>query len=331
MKKLRVALLLGGLSNEREISLKSGAEVQKALNPERYETVIYDLKDSLPRLVADASRIDVALIILHGRFGEDGTVQGLLELLGIPYQGSGVLGSAVAMNKRLTKALYRQEGLPVARDRVVRRGDRPVMDLLAGELGWPIVVKPNTEGSSIGVRMAKDLDELSEAIKQAFVLDKEVLLEEYIKGREITGGVLGNQALRALPIVEIIPSKDYQFFDYEAKYKEKASREICPAELPEPITRLAQDYALRAHKVLELRGYSRTDMIVRGEELILLETNTIPGMTGTSLFPLAARAGGMDFSILLDRLIELALEAHSSRYDGVPTPFSGSSDPFRQT
>ena len=118
MKKLRVALLIGGLSNEREISLKSGAEVQKALNPERYETVTYDLKDSLPRLVVDASRIDVALIILHGRFGEDGTVQGLLELLGIPYQGSGVLGSALAMNKRLTKALYRQEGLPVARDRV---------------------------------------------------------------------------------------------------------------------------------------------------------------------------------------------------------------------
>ena len=120
--------------------------------------------------MADAPRIDVALIILHGRFGEDGTVQGLLELLGIPYQGSGVLGSAVAMNKRLTKTLYRQEGLPVARDRVVRRGDRLVMDLLAEELGWPIVVKPNTEGSSIGIRMAKNVDELSEAIEQAFVL-----------------------------------------------------------------------------------------------------------------------------------------------------------------
>ncbi len=308
MKKLRVALLLGGLSNERGVSLKSGAEVQKALDPSRYETVIYDLQDSLPRLVADAAKIDVALIILHGKFGEDGTVQGLLELLRIPYQGSGVLGSAVAMNKRLTKALYRQEGLPVARDRVLRRGERLAVDRLVGELGWPIVVKPNTEGSSIGVRMANNSDELSEAVEQALVLDEEVLLEEYIKGREITGGVLGNRNLQALPIVEIIPSDCYIFFDYEAKYKEKASQEICPAELPESITAKAQEYAVRAHKVLELRGYSRTDMIVRGEEIFLLETNTIPGMTGTSLFPLAARAAGMDFSALLDRLIDLALE-----------------------
>lgn len=308
MKKLRVALLIGGLSNERAISLKSGAEVQNALNPERYQTMVYDLKDSLPRLVADAPRIDVALIILHGRFGEDGTVQGLLELLGIPYQGSGVLGSAVAMNKRLTKALYRLEGLPVARDRVVRRGDRPVMDLVAEELGWPIVVKPNNEGSSIGIRMVNTLDELSGAIEAALTLDNEVLLEEYINGREITAGVLGNQVLQALPIIEIIPSKEYAFFDYEAKYKERASQEICPAELPEQVTLMAQEYALRAHRVLELRGYSRTDMIVRGEEVILLETNTIPGMTRTSLFPLAARTAGMDFSALLDRLIDLALE-----------------------
>lgn len=308
MKKLRVALLIGGLSNERAISLKSGAEVQNALNPERYQTMVYDLKDSLPRLVADAPRIDVALIILHGRFGEDGTVQGLLELLGIPYQGSGVLGSAVTMNKRLTKALYRLEGLPVARDRVVRRGDRPAMDLVAEELGWPIVVKPNNEGSSIGIRMVNTLDELSGAIEAALTLDNEVLLEEYINGREITAGVLGNQVLQALPIIEIIPSKEYAFFDYEAKYKERASQEICPAELPEQVTLMAQEYALRAHRVLELRGYSRTDMIVRGEEVILLETNTIPGMTRTSLFPLAARTAGMDFSALLDRLIDLALE-----------------------
>ncbi len=308
MKKLRVALLMGGLSNERDISLKSGAEVQKALDPKRYETTIYDLKDSLSRLVADAPMIDVALIILHGRYGEDGTVQGLLELLGIPYQGSGVLGSALAMNKRLTKALYRQEGLSVARDWVVRREDDRELDPLVDKLGWPIVVKPNTEGSSIGIRIAKNSKELSEYIEQAFVLDSEVLLEEYIKGREITGGVLGNRILQALPIVEIIPSEGYAFFDYDAKYKEKASQEICPAELPESTTRMAQEYALQAHKALGLRGYSRTDMIVRGEEIILLETNTIPGMTRTSLFPQAAQAAGLTFGALLDRLIEMALE-----------------------
>jgi len=308
MKKLRLALLIGGISNEREISLKSGGEVQKALNPERYQVSVYDLREGLAPLVADAPGIDVALIILHGRFGEDGTVQGLLELLGIPYQGSGVLGSAIAINKHLTKAIYRLEGLPVGRDRIACQGDHLDLNSLAEELGWPIVVKPNREGSSIGVQMAKNCKELSAIINQTFSIDREILLEEYIEGREITAGVLGNQSLQALPIVEIIPAEHHEFFNYEAKYRENASREICPAELPEPITRLAQEYALRAHKVLGLRGYSRTDMIVRGEEIILLETNTIPGMTRTSLFPQAARAAGLTFGALLDRLIELALE-----------------------
>jgi D-alanine-D-alanine ligase len=308
MKKLRVALLIGGISNEREISLKSGSEVQKALNPDRYQVSVYDLKEGLATLVADAPRIDVALIILHGRFGEDGTVQGLLELLGIPYQGSGVLGSALAINKWLTKTLYRLEGLPVGRDYLVRQGDRLDLRSVAQELGWPLVVKPNSEGSSIGVQIAKNLKELCEIIEQTFSIDQEVLIEEHIKGREITAGVLGNQSLQAFPIVEIIPAESYEFFDYEAKYKEKATREICPADLPESITRLAQEYALRAHRALNLRGYSRTDMVVRGEEVILLETNTIPGMTQTSLLPLAAKVAGLTFGALLDRLIELALE-----------------------
>jgi D-alanine-D-alanine ligase len=308
MKKLRLALLMGGQSNEREISLKSGAEVQKALNPEGYEILIYDLMKDLPRLVADAPKIDVALIILHGRYGEDGTVQGLLELLGIPYQGSKVLGSAIAMNKRLSKDLYRREGLPVARDCIIRRGEALVLDSFVEALDWPMVVKPCEEGSSIGIRIVRNKKDLASAVEGALTLDKEVLLEEYIQGREITVGILGNNTLEALPLVEIIPSEEYEFFDYEAKYKEKASREICPAEVPEKIARTAQDYALRAHKALQLRGYSRTDMIVRGSEIVLLETNTIPGMTRTSLFPQAAQAAGLTFSALLDRLIELALE-----------------------
>ena len=308
MKKLQVALIVGGFSNEREISLKSGAEVGKALNPERYSISVYDLKDSIPRLIADASQIDVALIVLHGRFGEDGTVQGLLELLGIPYQGSGVLGSALAMNKRLAKKLFRLEGLPVPREWFIRRGDQVDLESVAADLGWPIVVKPNNEGSSIGIGIVQSLPELAEKTKQALALDHEVLLEEYIKGREITGGVLGNKVTQALPIIEIIPEKQYIFFDYEAKYKEKASKEICPAPIGDALTRLAQEYALRAHKALNLRGYSRTDMIVRGEEIFVLETNTIPGMTGTSLLPQAAQAAGLTFSALLDRLIELALE-----------------------
>jgi D-alanine-D-alanine ligase len=308
MKKLRVALLCGGLSNEREISLKSGEEVKKALDPGRYEIQVYDLREGLAPLVADASKIDVALIILHGRYGEDGTVQGLLELLKIPYQGSGVLGSALAMNKILSKAIYRLEGLPVARDRTVRKGEALDWEEVSEELGTPVVVKPNQEGSSIGVRFAHNIDELKTFVTEAFRLDQELILEEYIKGREITGAVLGNDPPQALPLVEIIPSEDYEFFDYEAKYKEKATREVCPAPLSETVTAKAQEYALRAHKALKLKGYSRTDMIVKGEEVYVLETNTIPGMTRTSLFPLAAKAAGLEFGALLDRLIELALE-----------------------
>jgi len=305
---LRVAVLYGGKSSERDVSIASGNQVMRSLDPARYRVIGYDLRDDLPRLVAEAPSIDVALIILHGRFGEDGTVQGMLELLGIPYQGSGVLGSALAMNKKLTKFMYRQAGLPVARDWTVSRGRSFSAKDLIEDLGFPLVIKPNQEGSSFGVTIVRDKVQLGEGLEKAFQLDEEVLVEEYLAGREITCGVLGNAELQALPLVEIIPTENYDFFDYEAKYKEGASREICPAPVSPEITRQAQEYGIRAHQVLGLRGYSRTDMIVRGEKIILLETNTIPGMTRTSLFPQAAQAAGLTFGALLDRLIELALE-----------------------
>ncbi len=313
MKKIRVALLMGGFSNEREISLKSGEEVNKALDPERYQVKKYDLRDDLPKLVAEARDIDVAFIALHGRYGEDGTVQGLLELLRIPYQGSGVLGSALAMNKVMTKALYRLAELPVAKDLVLRKGEGWDVEIVEKELGWPVVIKPSCEGSSIGVHLAWNKKELQELVEKTFFLDREILLEEYLPGREITAGVIGNESLTALPVVEIIPESKYPFFNYEAKYKEKATREICPASLPDHLSAQAQDLAIKAHKALKLRGYSRTDMICSGENLYLLETNTIPGMTKTSLLPLAAKAAGMDFGTLLDRLISLALEDKGSQ------------------
>jgi len=305
---LRVAVLYGGKSSERNVSLASGNQVIQSLDPVRYRVTGYDLRDDLSRLVADSPSIDVALIILHGRYGEDGTVQGLLDLLGVPYQGSGVLGSALAMNKRLTKFMYRQAGLPVARDWAVSRGRSFSAEDLIEDLGFPLVIKPNQEGSSFGVTIVRDKAQLGEGLEKAFQLDEEVLVEEYLAGREITCGVLGNSELQALPLVEIIPTEKYDFFDYEAKYKEGASREICPAPIGPEVTRQAQEYGIRAHRVLGLRGYSRTDMIVRGEKIILLETNTIPGMTRTSLFPQAAQAAGLTFGALLDRLIELALE-----------------------
>jgi len=308
MAKLRLALIAGGKSAEREVSLKSGEQVFQALDKSKYDIRRYDPKDDLERLVREAPELDVALVIMHGRGGEDGTIQGLLDLLGVPYQGSGVLGSALGMNKELSKILYRQAGLTVPPALVFNREEAPPEEAIAAELGLPVVIKPVNEGSSIGVSIAATLEELRAGLTKAYAYDRRVLVEKYIAGREITGGVLGNDHLTALPLVEIIPSEKYAFFDYEAKYLPGASREICPAPLPEDLTRKAQECALTAHRALQCRGYSRTDMILADGVFYVLETNTIPGMTATSLFPQAAQAYGLSFSQLLDTLVELALE-----------------------
>lgn len=308
-RKLRVALLSGGKSAEREVSLKSGEQVFQTLDKERYEILRYDPRDDLPKLAGDAAMIDVALIILHGRLGEDGTIQGLLESLGIPYQGSGVLGSALAMNKLISKQLYVQAGIPVAPHLILDRRNPASLGAVAEQLGFPVVVKPEHEGSSIGLSIVRSEQELSKALEAAWKFDRRCMIEQFISGIEVTGGVLGNDTLEALPLIEIIPGEGYEFFDYQAKYTPGASKEICPARISAELTKKAKDYALRAHQVLCCRGYSRTDMIIRGEDIFVLETNTIPGMTQTSLFPQAAAVAGLSFSALLDRLIELALEA----------------------
>jgi len=309
-KRLRVALLAGGKSAEREVSLNGAVEVAGALDPDKYEVFRYDPATDLVRLAMDAPRLDFAFLLLHGPFGEDGTVQGFLDLLGLPYQGSGVLGSSIAMDKDLAKTLYKNSGLPVAEWIMARPEDADDPGGIMERLALPLVIKPVRQGSSIGMSIARTAGELGRGIRQAFGCDREVMVEQYIKGREITGGVLGNRKLTALPLVEIIPGQDYLFFDYEAKYRPGATREICPADLPDDIAATARQYALAAHRALRLRGYSRTDMIVADSGAIyLLETNTIPGMTRTSLLPQAAAAAGLDFPALLDRLIELALEA----------------------
>lgn len=308
MAKLRVALLSGGRSAEREVSVNSANQVYQTLDKEKYDIRRYDPRDDLAKLLADAREIDVALIILHGRLGEDGTIQGMLELLDIPYHGSGVLGSALGMNKIIAKRLYEHAGLPVARW-LVLEGDEPdPVSLVKKTLGFPAVVKPEQEGSTIGITIVRKPEELGPALELARRYDRLVLVEEFLKGVEITGAVLGNRNPQALPLVEIIPGDKYGFFTYEAKYTPGATREICPARLSEALTRKAQEYAVRAHSALKCRGYSRTDMIACDDEVYILETNTIPGMTATSLFPQAAAAAGISFSELLDRLIELALE-----------------------
>jgi D-alanine-D-alanine ligase len=308
MAKIRLALIAGGTSDEREVSLRGASGVENALNPDKYEVVRYDPATDLARIAADAGSIDAAFLLLHGVHGEDGTIQGFLDLLGIPYQGAGVLGSALAMDKHLAKTMYQLHGLPVAPWVMVEPGDVKDSTRIVREVGLPCVVKPVRQGSSIGMSIVRTAEQLPQALLLALRHDNEVMVEAYIKGRELTVGVLGNKELLPLPLIEIIPNAQYEFFDYEAKYQPGASKEVCPAPVTDQIREKAQQYALRAHRCLQLRGYSRTDMILGGDELYLLETNTIPGMTPTSLLPQAAAEAGLPFADLLDRLIELAME-----------------------
>jgi D-alanine-D-alanine ligase len=308
MKKTTVALLSGGVSSERDVSLHSGQQVYDALDKHKYDIRRYDPKTDLARLVADADGIDIALIILHGSYGEDGTVQGLLELLNIPFQGSGVLGSALAMNKDATKRLYEKSGLTVPPYIIYDRSDTVDIEGCVAKIGLPLVVKPVQGGSSVGMSIVRSAADLQAAVDKAAAHDAAVLVEAYIDGTELTVGVIGNRELEALPVIEIIPDSEHEFFDYEAKYTAGITQEICPARIDDDLTEKAQACAKTAHRALFCRGYSRTDMIMKDSEFYILETNTIPGMTATSLLPRAARTAGYEFSRLLDKLIELGLE-----------------------
>jgi D-alanine-D-alanine ligase len=306
--KIQLALLCGGRSAERDVSLAGAREVEKAFDPGSYDITRYDPATDLDRLVRDTPHLDVAFILLHGRYGEDGTIQGLLDLIGLPYQGSGVLGSALAMDKHLAKVIYQDAGIPTPPWIHLLRSDKVDTKQIVNRLGIPLMVKPCTQGSSVGIGKVADENKLGPAIKEAFQWDNRVLVESFIEGREITGGILGLEELLPLPVVEIIPDSSYSFFDYDAKYLPGATKEICPADIPKQASEKARALAVAAHKALQLRAYSRTDMILADtDKIFVLETNTIPGMTPTSLFPQAAEAAGITFSKLLDQLIEMAL------------------------
>lgn len=313
MKKIRLALLAGGISSERSVSLNSGNQVFDALDKHKYDIVRYDPKTDLTQLVMDAPDIDAALIILHGPYGEDGTVQGLLDLLDIPYQGAGVLGSAVAMNKLLSKRLYRQADIPTPDFCSLTGADDADIPRLVRKLGLPLVVKPVCAGSSVGMTIVKTASDMDQAIQDGFAHDDTLIVEAYVKGIELTCGVLGNESLEALPVIEIIPGQGHEYFDFNAKYVAGETEEICPARIDEQTTRKVQALAVRAHQALFLKGYSRTDMILAGNDLFVLETNTIPGMTATSLYPQSAAAAGYSFSRLLDTLIQLAIDEHTNK------------------
>jgi D-alanine-D-alanine ligase len=303
MPKLSVAVVMGGTSAERDVSLSTGRQILSALNESRYQ--VSSLDPARPAALVSAlteNRPDVVFIALHGPGGEDGTIQGTLDFLGLPYTGSGVLASALAMDKVMAKRMLIAQGIRMPLDRALQSGD----PLPAG-LSYPVVVKPNRQGSTIGMSIVKTEQDLPLALAAAFEHDETALVEEFITGMEITVPVLGNRELEPLPIVEIVPASG--FYDFQAKYTPGATDEIVPARLPAALAEQARQIALLCHRSLGCRGMSRTDMFVTADgQIFTLEVNTIPGMTPTSLLPRSAEAAGIPFPRLLDRLIDLALE-----------------------
>ena len=312
LKTLRVAVLAGGWSDERDISMQSGTQCRQALLDAGFAQVdLYDIaeKDFPQRFVAGG--YDVAFPALHGRYGEDGCIQGFLETLHIPYAFSGVLASAVATEKEFAKAVYRSAGIRAPRGFDMRPGTvltEEQVDAVIQNLGLPLFVKPCGNGSSFGISRVNGREELAAAIELAGSAGQRVLVEECIEGTEITVPVIGNDEPEALPVVEI--AYDAEFYDLKVKYEPSALHHIIPARLSPEVYALAQGMACRAHKALGCRGCSRSDFIVTAAgEPIILETNTIPGMTASSLLPDSARHAGIEFPQLCPRFVELALEA----------------------
>ncbi|MDP2654032.1 MAG: D-alanine--D-alanine ligase [Candidatus Omnitrophota bacterium] len=300
-----VGVLMGGCSSERDISLKSGHGVAEALASTgcRVSPLVVTSEHGadIVRLVRD-SGIEVAFIALHGRFGEDGTVQAILEKLDIPYTGSGPEASRKALDKVTTQTLWKAAGLPVPDFWVIRKGADAVQNIIDPLPAFPVVVKPSREGSSFGVTIVRAMDQLSPALEKAFAYGPDVLVERFIRGREGTAGILDG---RALPLVEIRPKA--VFFDFEAKYQKGMTEYLVPAPLPEDVAARIQQMAVKAHGVLGCADFSRVDFMLDEENNpFLLEINTIPGFTPTSLLPKAAAAAGYAFPDLCVKLVELA-------------------------
>lgn len=305
MSKIRVALLLGGKSAEREISIKTGRMILKNLDKKKYQVFLFDPARDLLKLANSLKnkKIDVVFPALHGTFGEDGTIQGMMELFGIPYVFSGVLASALAMDKEMAKKIFKREKIPTPKHFIFTKNNH----ISLKKIKFPCVVKPVNQGSSVGVTIVIGPGQLKGAIRRALDFAPRVIIEDFIEGREITAAVLGNKKPAALPLIEIKP-RISNFFDYQAKYEAGGSEEICPAPINALLTKKIQDLAVKAHLVLGCRGVTRTDLILQGSQPFILEINTIPGMTKISLVPQAAAEAGIAFPKLLDRLIELALE-----------------------
>jgi len=303
----RVGVLMGGPSSERGISLKSGQAVLSALLGLRVEAVGIEItKDNQGENIqlVKGSNLNAAFIALHGRFGEDGVIQEILEKMDLPYTASGVAASRLAMDKIGSLERLKAGGLDVPIFRAVDKTDYQKTKIFKNDLGLPLVVKPANHGSSIGISFIERNEEIFAAIDLAFQFDERIIIEEFISGRELTVGILGQEAL---PVIEIVP--EGKFFDFEAKYQSALTKYIVPAHLEESIFRKVQQTAREAHRLLGCFGCSRTDIILSKDNCpYVLEINTIPGMTSSSLLPKAARIAGIDFNHLCIKLLELAYE-----------------------
>jgi D-alanine-D-alanine ligase len=304
----RVAVLKGGRSLERQVSLRSGARSEDALARLGHEVVAIDVDADLIQRLRDAAP-DVAFIAMHGRDGEDGTVQELLEILDIPYTGSRVVACVRATDKVLAKHLMIEAGIPTPEffafsETAFRElGAADALPAIEERLDFPIVVKPSSGGSALGIKFARSAADVPAALVAAFSYDSRVLLERYVDGRDLAVSILDGEPL---PVVEAVP-RDEEFYDFEARYEIGRTDFICPADLPPDVTERAQELALRTYKLLGCEAFARVDLMLDGEgELAVLEVNPIPGLTDTSLLPQAAEAAGISFDELVGRIVELA-------------------------
>jgi len=309
LTQARIGVLMGGRSSEREVSLRTGAAVHRALCRRGYDAVAIDAGPTLS-LDLQGQKVALAFLALHGPGGEDGAVQGFLETLGIPYTGSGIQASAVGMHKVTTKTILAAHRIPVPPGIVIKRGQKvsSAQALRAARLRWPVVVKPASEGSTIGVTIVKKPSQWNDALAIAHQYDRDAMVEAYIPGHEVTVSLLGcrEDAPVVLPAVEIVAPGG--FYDFSAKYEKGKTRYLCPAPLAASVTKQIRELALRAYEVLDCAGAARVDFRItpRGRPFVL-EINTAPGMTETSLLPMAAAQAGIDYDELTERILESAL------------------------
>lgn len=307
----RIAVVCGGVSTEREVSLRSGEAVFKALQSKGYENAfLFDLtKDNMAELIS--ARPDIAYLALHGKGGEDGCIQGMLELAKIPYTGPGVTSSAVCMDKIMTKRVLANAGIPTAKFMARNRMDYPDLKVLAEELkknlGLPMVVKSPCQGSSIGVVIVRKEEDMIAALEEVFKYGDHVLAEKFLDGVELTLPLLGNKEITAFPVIEI--TSEREFYDYKAKYTSGLCHHIIPARIDEETSRRVVELGKQAYRILQCCGLSRVDLIVdKDEGPMVMEVNTLPGMTDMSLFPDSARYAGVSYADLVEKILDLGFE-----------------------